>query len=253
MGKMLMLLVVGMGLIASYSMMQLNDSNLNVTDNASEDYEINQARNLAVSGVEHAMMELAQDSTWTAGYQSGSIADGTLSVQVERTRAMDPGGPDAGLNHARLVTATGTVQCRSITIRSIVEIPSVYIRPPGLGYGILSDGDFDVSGNILVKDYGNPAWNASIHTNSDLSWNRNTAEVAGDVKSTGTSDLDATLIAGGSVSATGTTTIIGSIIAKGEIKLAGTPNIYYRPMLDELASKIWEGEPERPRVVSYYE
>jgi hypothetical protein len=365
-----------MGLIASYSMMQLNDSNLNVTDNASEDYEINQARNLAVSGVEHAMMELAQDSTWTAGYQSESIADGTLSVQVERTRAMYPGGPDAGLNNARLVTATGTVQGRSITIRTIVEIPSVYIRPPGLGYGILSDGDFDVSGNILVKDYGNPAWNASIHTNSDLSWNGNTAEVAGygtfsvagsgnaahaknifvpnvdlggevvhqappvaipeididkwekiatrklysntkitshtklgtkdnpeiwyihgdlelsgkmegygvflvtgdlkltgqakmtaldpsgnnlgiivagDVKSTGTSDLDATLIAGGSVSATGTTTIIGSIIAKGEIKLAGTPNIYYRPMLDELASKIWEGKPERPRVVSYYE
>jgi hypothetical protein len=376
MGKMLIMLVIGMGLVGSYSMMQLNESNLNATDNASVDYEINQARNLALSGIDHAIMQLAQDSTWLDGFKSNSMANGSLAVNIERTRSMFPGGPDAGLNNARLVTATGTLQNRSVTLQAVIEIPSVYIRPPGLAYGILADKDFSVSGNVLVRDHYNSAWNSTIHTNSDLGWNGNTALVAGygtysgsgngnashaenifkpnvdegggvvhysppvpipdidvdnwekiatrkfysntkitshtklgtkdnpeiwyvrgdlelsgqmegygvflvtgdlklsgqakmtaldpsgnnlgiivagDVRATGTSDLDATLIVGGTMTATGTTTIIGSVIAKGEIKFTGTPNIYYRPMLDALASKIWEDEPERPRIVSVYE
>jgi hypothetical protein len=375
MGKMLILLVVGMGLIASYSMMQLNESNLNATDNASEDYEINQARNLAISGVEHAISELAQDSTWTAGYTNGAIADGTLSVSIERTRAMYPGGPDAGLNNARLVTATGTIQGQTVTVRSIVEIPSTYVRPPGLGYGILSDESMDLSGNVFVGDYNNPSLNASIHTNHDLvyggsstvegygtysescpsgtssagstftpntktggdlvsksnpvaipeidpgKWEKlatrkfysNTkinghmslgtkeepeiiyvhgnldlngqmtgygvflvtgdikinggAEVTaldpsgnnlgiivgGDAQINGTSDIMATMLIKGDAKINGTTKIIGSIIAEGEIDFGGTADIFYNPLLDNVAKKVWEGEAGRPHVVSFYE
>ncbi|MCB2205807.1 hypothetical protein KQI65_13765 [bacterium] len=173
MGKMLVILVIGMGLIASWSMMQLNESNMNVTDNASDDYEINQARNLAASGVEHAIMELAQDSTWSSGYKS-EMASGTVAVSIERTRAMYPGGPDEGLNNARLITATGVVQGRTVTVRTVVEIPSVYVRPPGLGYGIFSDQSMDLSGNIFAGDYNNPSLNANIHTNNDLTYGGST-------------------------------------------------------------------------------
>lgn len=185
MGKMLLLLVVGMGIIASISMMQLNRSNLNASDNAVEDFEINQARNLARSGVEYAISQLAQDSTWSGGYTNSDVSGGSLTVDVERTRAMYPNGPDAGLNNARLVTATGTILDVPFTIRAIVEIPSEYIRPPGLGYGIFSDQSMDLSGNVSVSDYNNPRLNSNVHTNSNLTFGGSTS-----VKGYGTYSVD---------------------------------------------------------------
>lgn len=175
MGKMLLILVLGMGLVASVAMMQLNRSTLNANDNAVEDYEINQARNLARSGVEYAVSRLADDSTWSSGYKNASITNGSLVVTVERTRAMYPGGPDAGLNNARLVTAMGTILDETFTIQAVVEIPSEYIRPPGLGYGIFSDKSMDLSGNIAVGDYANPRLNANVHTNENLTFGGSTA------------------------------------------------------------------------------
>lgn len=175
MGKMLLLLVLGMGLVASVAMMQLNRSTLNANDNAVEDYEINQARNLARSGIEYAVSRLAEDSTWTSGYSNESIADGALAVQVERTRAMYPGGPDAGLNNARLVTATGSILGEVFTIRAVVEIPADYVRPPGLGYGIFSDQSMDLSGNVSISDYNNPRLNSNVHTNQNLTFGGSTS------------------------------------------------------------------------------
>ena len=374
MGKMLIFLVIGMGLVVSYSAMQLNQSSLNVTENAAGDFEINQARNLAVSGVEYAMMELAQDTTWSSGYQS-SVSSGTVSVRITRTRAMYPGGPDAGLNNARLVTSTGTVQGQTVTVRSVVEIPSAYVRPPALGYGILSDESMDLTGNVFVGDYQNPSLNANIHTNHDLTYGgsstvegygtfsencpsgtggassvfhpnastggalvskadpvaipeidpskwegiatrkfysntrvnghmtlgtREKPEIiyvrgdlqlngqmtgygaflvtgditinggaavmdldpsgnnlgiiaAGDAKINGTSDIMATMLIRGNAKITGTTKIIGSIMAKGEIDFSGTADILYNPLVDNVSRSIWQGEPGRPRIVSYYE
>ncbi len=375
MGRMLIYLVVGMGIIASYATLQLNRSNLNANENAAENYEITQARNLAKSGVEYAISRLAEDTTWSAGYTSNNISFGTLTVDIQRTKAMYPGGADMNLANARLIRAVGTVASQQISIQAVVEIPTTDSWPPGLGYGILSDKDFELGGNVLVRDHFNPAWNASIHTNQDLDFHgSNTVTgygtysgnvlgsaadaiatftpnvdkggdvvhlsppvdipdidpskwesiatrkfysnqkfsgtttlgtkenpeiwyihgdlsitgqvegygvflvtgdlkitgntevtaldpsgnnlgiiVAGDVKAAGTTAITATILSGGTFDALGTSTIIGSVIAKGAIKFGGTPNIYYRPMLTELSKKIWEPEPMRPRIVSYYE
>ncbi|MCZ7555972.1 MAG: hypothetical protein M5R41_06170 [Bacteroidia bacterium] len=374
MGKMLVVLVIAMGIIASLASLQLNRSNLNSSNVAVQDYEINQARNLARSGIEHAISRLAQDSTWSEGYTSDAMGGGTLAVSVQRTRAMYPGGPDANLNNARLVTATGTVLDEVFTIRAVVEIPSAYIRPPGLGYGILSDQSMDLTGNVRIMDYNNPTLNANVHTNHDLTFGgssrvegygsysencpsaggatgiffpnvlsggslvskvppvaipeidpskwealatrkfyssttingnmtlgtRDNPEiiyvrgdlklngqmtgygvflvtgdltingganvtaidpsgnnlgilVAGDAKINGTSSIDATLLIGGSAKITGTTAIVGSIIAKGEIDFGGTADIFYNPLHNAVAKKVWQVEAGRPKIVSYYE
>ncbi|MBE0643620.1 MAG: hypothetical protein IH600_06035 [Bacteroidetes bacterium] len=375
MGRMLMILVVGMGLVASYSAIQFNRSNLNANDNAVEDYEINQARNLARSGVEYAISRLAQDTTWEDGYTNSSVSNGTLEVSVERTRAMYPGGPDANLNNARLVTAVGTIMNESFTVRAIVEIPSDYVRPPGLAYGIISEENMDLSGNVNITDYNNPNLNSNIHTNHDLvykgsssvsgygtfsgtcpsgtggasgtftpnvnnggalvyqappvaipeidptKWeamatvkyyssrtinghmNLGTKEhpeiiyvrgdlhlngqmtgygvflvtgdltinggatvtaidpggnnlgilVGGDAKINGNSDINATLLIKGDAKINGTTSIIGSIISEGTINFGGTADIYYNPLNNAVAQKVWTAEPGRPKIVSYYE
>lgn len=375
MGKMLIFLVLGMGLIVSYSVLQLNRSNLNANDNAVTDFEINQARNLARSGVEYAISQLAQDSTWSSGYRNTSVAGGTLVVDIERTRARYPGGADVGVNNARLVTSTGKILNESFTIRAIVEIPSAYIRPPGLGYGILSDRDMDLSGNVGIASYNNPNRNANVHTNSNLTFGGSSSVsgygtfsldcpsgtdgagsyfqpnvdmggdlvaeappvaipeidpskwealatrkfyssttinsgmtlgtkekpeiiyvrgdlklnghmtgygvflvtgdltingnadvtaldpggnnlgilVAGGAKINGTSDIYATLLTKGDTKINGTTKIIGSVISEGEITFGGTADIYYNPLVDAVASKIWKTDGGRPRVVPQYE
>lgn len=375
MGKMLILLVVGMGLVISYSAMQLNRSNLNANATAVNDYEINQARNLARSGVEYVVSKLAEDSTWMTGYSNDHVSGGTLSVSIERTRAMYPGGPDAGLNNARLVTSTGTILDQAFTIRTIVEIPSEYIRPPGLGYGILSDKSMDLTGNVSIADYNNPTLNADIHTNQNLSFggsstvsgygtysnevtsnpdgaaavfqpNVNTGGdlvsnappvaipeidpskwaslatrkfysnttinsnfalgtkenpeivyvrgdlrlngqmtgygvflvtgdliinggatvsaidptgnnlgiiVGGDAKINGVSEINANILIKGDAKINGTTTIVGSVMAEGEIDFAGTANIYYNPLNDAVAKKVFKQDAGRPKVVSYFE
>lgn len=375
MGKMLLMLVLGMGFVASYAALQLNRSNLNANENAVEDYEINQARNLARSGVELAISRLAQDSTWSSGYQNSSMSNGTLVVNVERTRAMYPGGPDANLNNARLVTATGTILNESFTIRAVVEIPSDYIRPPGLGYGILSDESMDLSGNVSIADYNNPSINANIHTNHDLSFGGSSSVkgygtysedcpsgtggasaiffpnvpsggplvsqaspvaipeidpskwealatrkfyssttinsnmmlgtkenpeiiyvrgdlklngqmtgygvflvtgdltinggakvtaidpsgnnlgiiVGGNAKINGNSDIEATLLIKGDAKLTGTTRVVGSIIAEGEIDFGGTADVFYNPLHNMVAKKIWQIDAGRPKIISYYE
>ena len=171
MGRMLLLLVIGMGVIASITALQLNQTNLSTTDNASTDYELSQAKNLAASGVNHAMMQLAQDTAWMNGYQSNDIASGTLNVAIERTRSQYPGGPDVGLKNARLVTSTATVNGQTRTVRAVVEIPMVETVPPAFGYGLMSDKSFSMKGNVLIRDNFNPSWNANLHTNENLSFN----------------------------------------------------------------------------------
>jgi hypothetical protein len=165
---MLLLLVVGMGLIGSYSALQLNRSNLNANDNAIEDYEINQARNFARGGVEYAISKLAQDSTWSAGYKAASQSNGDLSVSIERTQAMFPDGPNANLTNARLVTSTATFLGRSYTVRSVIQITSSESIPPALRYALLTNGNLELTGNLNVHDDNNTSWNADIHTNSAM-------------------------------------------------------------------------------------
>ena len=166
MGKMMIYLVVGMGIIGSFSLLQLNQSNLNARDNASDNYEIAQARNLAIGGLEYAIMQLAVDSSWSTGFAPNSVSKGTLRVNVQKTNARYPGGPaDADVESGRLVTAVATVLNETVTIRAVVDLRTLETTPPALDYAMMSEDNFTLTGNLIIEDYNNPSLNADIHTN----------------------------------------------------------------------------------------
>lgn len=166
MGKMMIYLVIGMGIITSFSVLQLLRSDLNAQDNSSENHDIVQARNLAQSGVDHAIMKLNNDSAWMSGYSAETASEGRVVVNLSRSNSRYPGGPaDPGIQNGRLVVSTGTVQGVSVTIRSIVDLEHEDNVPPGLGYAMMSDKDLSLTGGMTIRDDGNPAWNADVHTN----------------------------------------------------------------------------------------
>jgi hypothetical protein len=168
MGKMLMILVVGMGTVFGMAGLQLQRSNLRTIDNASTAYERTQARDLAMSGFELAVMELAKDSNWNNGYALNNIAAGALRVTVEETGSRYPNGPDEGLTAARMITAVGRVNGQTATVQSVVQIPSTDVVPPAMRYALMSDKTLELTGSTSVTDDGNPAWNADIHTNENM-------------------------------------------------------------------------------------
>jgi hypothetical protein len=168
MGKMLIILVAGLTVVASLSRLQLSQSSSNASENASEDFEGTQARNLAMSGIDLAIARIAADSNWLTGYRNNSASSGTLNVAVEKTTAMYPGGPNANLKSARLITSVGTVMGESRIVQAIVQIPSLNSLPAGLKYALYSQGDLELIGGQTIRDDNNPAWNANIHTNAAL-------------------------------------------------------------------------------------
>ena len=165
---MLIFLVLGMGIVVSVSRMQINRSTLNVTDNASENFSTTQAHNLAMSGVEQAVMRLSLDTNWLSGYTSNNVGGGALTVAVARSTAAFPGGPPANLRSGRLVTSTGTVAGETRTVQAIIQIPMVESVPRAMQYAMFSNGDLELTGNLNVVDDNNRAWNADIHTNAAL-------------------------------------------------------------------------------------
>ncbi len=168
MGKMLMLLVVGVGIVFGLAGLQLQQSNVRSLDNASTAFERSQAHDLAMSGFELAVMELAKDSNWSAGYAMTGVAAGQLRVDVAPTRSRYPNGPDEGINAARLITASGQVNGQMVTVRSVVQIPNTESVPPAMRYALMSDKTLSLSGSTSVQDDGNPAWNANVHTNQNM-------------------------------------------------------------------------------------
>lgn len=169
MGRMMLLLVVAVGVIfglTSYSMMQ---ANTRMTFNAVSEYARIQAKSLAESGVEYAIMMLAQDSSFCTA-TTLQAANGQMSIQLQNTYSRFPGGPNVG-EWGKLVTSIGTYYDQSVTVKAVIQIPHSHEVPPWMKFALISDKDLDLGGDIYIMDDGNTAWNADVHTNEDLSAN----------------------------------------------------------------------------------
>ena len=181
MGKMLLFLVIGMGALFAVANLNMTNSEARLIDSSVEQYEVLQAKNIAASGIELAVSNLSQDSTWS-GFTSLAIADGDLRVLVANTTSQYPGGPDMGLTNMKEVTAIGsygilteysggsldTLSGEIHTIRAVIQLSSAATVPPFLNYAVASEADLLLQGAFSVTDDGNPSWNANIHTNADL-------------------------------------------------------------------------------------
>lgn len=181
MGKMLLFLVIGMGGLFAVANLNMTYSEARLINSSVEQFETLQAKNIASSGIQLAISQLGQDTTWT-GVTSLSIADGSLRVLVANTASQYPDGPNMGLSGMREVTSIGsfgirtessggtldTVSGKVHTIKAVIQIASAASVPPFLEYAVASENDLLLQGAFSVVDDGNPAWNANVHTNSNL-------------------------------------------------------------------------------------
>ncbi|MHB8338965.1 MAG: hypothetical protein ACYDEE_16240 [Ignavibacteriaceae bacterium] len=170
MGRMLLILVLGGGMLFSVANLNINTSNVAMATNAYVAYQNAQAKDYARSGIEIAIKNLTIDTTYT-GTTSKQLTGGTVTITVQNTNSQYYNGPNANLVSARLITSVGTVGNRSDTIRSIIQLPisGSGNNPPGfLNYALASGGDLGLSGNVVVRDDNNSSWNANVQTNQDF-------------------------------------------------------------------------------------
>lgn len=178
MGKMLLFLVIGMGGLFSIATLNMNHSNSRLVNTTIEKYEKTQARNIAASGIELAIANLNQDTTWT-GVNNLQIAGGTLTITVANTTSKYPGGPNMSLTGMREITSTGIENNQTIVIRSIVQLASTPSAPPFLEYAIAAGSDLQIQGSINIRDDYNSTWNSNIHSNGNLQTSGNAYNVKG--------------------------------------------------------------------------
>ena len=167
MGRMLLFLVIGMSALFAVANLNMTYSDARLINNSIEQYERLQAKNIASSGVQYAVSQIGQDTTWT-GIQSLTMGDGSLKVLVAATTSQYPDGPAMGLTGMRQITSIGTVNGVTDTIMAVVQTASASSVPPFLSYACASQSDLLIQGSFSVTDDGNPLWNANIHTNADL-------------------------------------------------------------------------------------
>jgi len=167
MGRMLLFLVIGMGALFAIANLNMTQSNVRVMDSSIDKFERTQARNIAASGIEKAVMEINVDTTWS-GISNFAIASGTLDVAVVNTLSEYPSGPNMGLIGRKEITSTGTFNNEVVTIQAVIQIGSASSVPGFLNYAVASGQDFEISGSFDIIDDNNPAWNANVHTNGDM-------------------------------------------------------------------------------------
>lgn len=175
MGKMLLIVVMGAGIIFSVVSLTINKSNTSMVSNAAQEYESVMAKNYASSGIEFALKNLSDDTTWS-GVNSKSLANGTFKITVVNTNAKYFNGPAAGVVKGRLITSIGTYSTSIDTIRAVLQLPTgtgSSVPPPFLDYAVCTGNNLSMNGNVLITDHNNNNWNSNIHTNANFSMNGN--------------------------------------------------------------------------------
>ena len=166
------------------------------------------ARQLALSGAEHALTKINSDSNWRTSYQgqtvTHSLGGGSFSWQV-----IDEADGDLTDDEAEPVTvvATGTVGEASYTLRGQLEIP---VSGGAITHGITAPTKIQLSGNASIDSYDsslgsyggtNKGSNASIATNTTVNNGvklTGNAKIKGDVAVGPGGDPDRVISASGS-------------------------------------------------------
>lgn len=173
MGKMLLLLIVGMGMIVSIASLNIQQSNISMFTNAVNDFDETQARLYAESAIEFAIKQLLADTNY-AGSQNLLFDNGSATITSQTTGAKVPDGPNVGMTSMRQLNATGIANDKSVTIKATVHLPrggSGGGVPGFLNYAVATGQNLTLNGNILIRDDANPTVNANIHTNSNFQMN----------------------------------------------------------------------------------
>ena len=127
-----------------------------------------QAHELAVSGIDYALIKLQEDPSWASGAQAS--AEHIPGVRIEAAAADEMGAdvPGVLLENARFVTVRSEVDGAEVTVQAIIENAGQPALPRPLNYALFSGGDLDVNQQLLVRDEDNRLINANVHTNQRM-------------------------------------------------------------------------------------
>ena len=176
MGRMLLILLIGGGILFSVASLNMNRSNDEMLGNAVNEYQGKEAKNFAKSGIEFAVKNLSADSTWTGA--SSQLEGGSVVISVKSTTSQYPNGPNANLTSARQITSTGICGKDSATVMAVIQLSnpngSGNNNPPGfMNNAVTTGNNCSLNGNVDVEDDGNSQWNANIHANGNFNMNGN--------------------------------------------------------------------------------
>lgn len=177
MGKMILILVLGTGIIATLTTYNMLDSSNRLLENAISEYDLTQARLNAESSFELAIKDLLLDTNFT-NRPTIPLKRGSGSFSIITTNSRLPDGPSAGLTSVRQINATGRVNNKVVNVKSTIQLQmgitdSTMVAPPFMRYAIISDQTITMNGNINISDDNNPLINANVHTNSNFQMNGN--------------------------------------------------------------------------------
>lgn len=166
MGKMMLTIVVSMAVLFGLTTFNMMQANTRMTNNAVEEYARIQAKELAESGIEYAIMKISLDTSYQ-DFVHLYTQEGKIWIDVDPTTSRYPEGPNVG-EKGKQIISTGLYNNQMVTVRAVIQIPNIPAVPPFMRFALMSDRDLSLAGSIDVVDDGNTAWNASIHTNEDL-------------------------------------------------------------------------------------
>ena len=111
-----------------------------------------QAHELAVSGIDFALLRLRDNPDWAAGDRA--VHERLSGVRIEAAVADEMGAdlPGVLLENARFVTSHGTVDCNKATVQALIESGAAPSLPRALQYALFSGCDLEVNRQLLVRD-----------------------------------------------------------------------------------------------------
>ena len=158
MGKMLIILTVAMAGLFSVINLNMLNSNRRMIVNSFADYDRRQAKNIAASGIEMAIMQIKRTITWR-GDNIDPIGRGSLIVTASNTASEYPEGKTIAGFRGKYIESIGIVNSQIDTIRAVVEIQSsggiaaiTANNPVETKGNLIVDGrEHDINGNLIAN------------------------------------------------------------------------------------------------------
>jgi hypothetical protein len=168
MDKFLAYILLGLMVTTVYTSVQLVTGDDRGIDEAPVHSSMIQAHDLAVSGIEYAMMKLEEDRNWANGSTPATITIPGVLIEAAPTdvRRMEEGDND--LENARFVTSSSYIENSMVTVKAIIEAPLDPQLPGVLRYALFSGSRLKINEQLLVLNQAHLPRNTNIHTNGHL-------------------------------------------------------------------------------------
>ncbi len=174
MGRMILILIIGGGILFTITTLNMNQSNSSMSNNSVRALQEKEAKNYAQSGIEFATKYLADDSTWTG--TTKQLNNGSVIITAQNTSSQYYNGPNVGLTSARLVTSIGIYGIKTDTVRAVIQLQNSNgpKLPRFMNYASAAGNNINLSGNDQIIDDNNSSWNSNCQANGNFymgGWN----------------------------------------------------------------------------------